>query len=86
MALRHAPGTPSAGLTWTPSPDSWATGYRLERSGNGAVQSTRTLTPAGTASTTEGPLVNGVPYAFRLWAHRGTWVSTAVTATLTPSC
>lgn len=86
VALRHAPGTPSAVLSWTPSPSTWATGHVLERSTGGSVQSTRTVTPAGTASTTEGPLVNGVPYAFRLWAYRGTWVSTAVTTTLTPSC
>lgn len=86
VALRHAPGTPSAVLTWAPSPSTWATGYVLERSTGGTVQRTRTVTPAGTASTTEGPLVNGVPYAFRLWAHRGTWASTAVTTTLTPAC
>lgn len=86
VALRRRPGTPSAALSWSPSPSSWATGYRLERSAAGAVQSTRALTPVGTASATEGPLVDGVAYTFRLWAYRGTWVSTAVTATLTPSC
>ena len=50
------------------------------------MQSTRTVTSAGTASTTEGPLVNGVTYTFRLWAHRGSWVSPDVTTTLAPSC
>jgi hypothetical protein len=86
VALRRAPGTPSAALSWTPSSSSWARGYRLERSAGGAPQSTRTVTPVGTASTTEGPLLNGVTYTFRLWAHRGTWVSPAVTTTLTPAC
>ena len=86
VALRRDPGTPSAALSWTPSSSSWASGYRLERSAGGAVQSTRTVTSAGTASATEGPLVNGVTYTFRLWAHRGAWVSPDVTTTLTPSC
>ncbi len=86
VALRRAPGTPSAALTWTASPSPWATGYRLERSGGGAAPSTRDITPISTTSTTEGPLVNGGTYTFRLWAYRGTWTSAVVTATLTPSC
>ena len=86
VALRRDPGTPSAALSWTPTSSSWASGYRLERSAGGAVQSTRTVTSAGTSSATEGPLVNGVTYTFRLWAYRGAWVSPDVTTTLTPSC
>jgi hypothetical protein len=86
LALRPAPGPPSASLTWTASPSSWATGYRLERSVGGTVQSTVTVTPIGTTSTTNGTLVNGTVYSYRLWAYYGTWVSTAVTAGLTPSC
>ncbi|PRY49317.1 hypothetical protein LY71_10693 [Geodermatophilus tzadiensis] len=86
VALRRAPGTPSASLSWTASPSTWATGYRLERSSGGTVQSTRSITPVETTSATEGPLVNGTAYSFRLWAHRGTWTSSVVTASLTPSC
>ena len=85
VALRPAVTATGAGLTWTASPSSWATGYWLERSAGGAV-SARTVTPVGTASTTEGPLVNGVTYTWRLWAYHGAWVSSAVTTTLTPSC
>jgi hypothetical protein len=86
LALRPAPGPPSAALTWTASPSTWATGYRLERSVGGTVQSTATVTPISTSSTSNGTLVNGTTYSYRLWAYYGTWVSTAVTAGLTPSC
>ncbi len=86
VALRPAPGAPSASATWTASPSSWATGYRLERSVGGTVQATHTTTPISATSTTDGPLVNGTTYSYRLWAYHGTWTSPAVTATLTPSC
>jgi hypothetical protein len=86
IALRPTAPLVEASLSWTASPSSWATGYRLERSAGGTVQSARSLTPVGTTSTTEGPLVNGTAYTFRLWAYHGTWTSTAVTAPLTPSC
>ena len=86
VALRPAPGPPSASLTWTASPSTWATGYRLERTVGATVQSTATVTPISTTATTSGPLVNGTTYGFRLWAYHGTWVSTVVTGGLTPSC
>ncbi len=50
------------------------------------MQSTRTVTSAGTAGTTEEPLVNGVAHTSRLWAYHGSWVSRDATATLIPSC
>ncbi|SFP21913.1 hypothetical protein SAMN05660464_2553 [Geodermatophilus dictyosporus] len=86
VALRRAPGTPQAALSWTASPSTWASGYRLERRSGATVQSDRSITPISTTSATEGPLVNGTSYTFRLWAHRGTWTSTVATASLTPSC
>jgi hypothetical protein len=48
--------------------------------------STRTVTPVEASTATEGPLVDGVTYTWRLWTYRGTWVSAAVTVTLTPAC
>lgn len=86
VALRRGPGTPSAALSWTASPSTWATGYQLERSTGGTVQGTSAVSPVGTTSATDGPLVIGTAYTFRLWAHRGSWTSPAVTATLTPAC
>ena len=85
MALRQAPGTPSAVLSWTPSPSSWADGYRGERVVGGTVQRSSTL-PMGTTTVTDTGLVNGTTYTYRLWAYRGSWVSTVQTTTLTPSC
>jgi hypothetical protein len=85
IALRPASHQPAAILTWTASPSSWATGYRGERIVGGTVQATSSA-PMGTTTVTDPGLVNGTTYTYRVWAHRGTWVSTAVTTTLTPSC
>ena len=86
VALRPAPGAPSANLAWTASPSTWATGYRLERTSGGTAQPPSTVTPISATSTVDGPLVNGTTYTYRLWAYHGTWTSSAVSATLTPSC
>ncbi|WP_136697262.1 hypothetical protein [Geodermatophilus dictyosporus] len=86
IALRPTAPQVGASLSWTASPSTWATGYRLERSTAGTAQAPRSITPVGTTSTTEGPLVNGTAYSFRLWAYRGTWTSTVATAPLTPAC
>jgi hypothetical protein len=86
VVLRPALQQVGASLSWTPTPSSWADGYRLERSAGGTVQSTRSVTPVGTTTATESPLSNGVTHTFRLWSYRGTWTSTAVGTTLTPAC
>ncbi len=86
IALRPTAPLVGASLTWTASASSWASGYRLERSSGGTAQPPRSITPIGANGTTEGPLVNGTAYTFRLWAHRGTWTSAVVTASLTPAC
>jgi hypothetical protein len=86
VALRPPAGTPSASLTWTASPTSAASGYRLERVVGGTVQSTATVTPISAASTTDGTLINGTAYTYRLRTYYGTWTSTAVSTTFTPSC
>ena len=86
VALRPAPGPPSAALTWTASSSSWATGYALERVVAGVTQATATVTPVSSTSTGDGPLVNGTGYTYRLWTYFGTWKSSVVTTTITPSC
>jgi hypothetical protein len=79
-------GTPTANLTWTASPSSWASGYQLERLVSGSLEATETVTPISATSTTDGLLVNGTPYSYRLWAYSGAWTSPAVTTGFTPSC
>ncbi|RBY94722.1 hypothetical protein DQ244_05460 [Blastococcus sp. TBT05-19] len=86
VVLRRVAGTPTAGLAWTASPSSWGSGYQLARQVGGSTQSTGTVADPATTSTTDGPLVNGTTYTFRLAAYRGSWRSTAVTASLTPDC
>jgi hypothetical protein len=86
VALRPPAGTPSASLTWTASPTAAATGYRLERVVGGTVMATATVTPVSSTATTDGPLVDGTTYTYRLSTYRGTWSSSTVTAVLTPSC
>jgi len=86
IALRPVPGTPSVTGQWTASPSTWATGYLLERVVNGAVQASGTVTPVSVTSATDGPLVNGVTYTYRISAYFRSWTSTPATAVLTTNC
>ena len=86
VALRRVASTPTATASWTASPSSWASGYKLERVVGGSVENTKTITPISATSTTDGPLTNDTAYTFRLYAYYGNWKSTVVTDTLTPSC
>jgi hypothetical protein len=86
VALRPIPGTPTANLTWTASSTSSATGYTLERLVGATPQATKPITPITATATSDGPLVNGTTYTFRLRAYQGTWNSTVASASLTPSC
>ncbi len=85
VVLRPALQQVGAALSWTASPDSWADGYRGERSVAGTLQRTISV-PIGTTTATDAPLANGTTYTYRVRAHRGSWVSDHVTATLTPGC
>jgi hypothetical protein len=85
VALRPIPQQPAANLSWTATPSSWATGYRGERVVGGTVQATSSA-PMGTTTVTDPGLVNGTTYTYRVWAYRGSWVSTVQTTTLTPNC
>lgn len=85
VALRRPRGTPSAVLSWTATPSTWATGYRGQRIVGGVVQGSSAI-PIGTTTVTDPGLVNGTTYTYRIWAYRGSWVSPSVTATLTPNC
>jgi hypothetical protein len=85
VALKRALSAPTLNLSWTASPSSWATGYRLDRSVNGTVRASWTLDRAVT-SLSDGPRTSGTTYTYRLWAYRGSWTSGSVTVTVTPSC
>jgi hypothetical protein len=86
VVLQRVRDTPSAALSWTPTSSSWASGYVLAREVGGAAPVTSTVSGASTASATQSPLVNDTAYVFRLTTSKGTWRSTSVTASLTPSC
>lgn len=86
LVLGRVQDTPSATASWTASPSSWAGGYVLDRVVGGTVQATQPVAGVATTSATQGPLVNGTSYTFRLSTSRGTWRSSPVTATLTPVC
>ncbi len=86
VALRPASGAASAALTWTATTSPDAAGYQLERLVGGALQASRTVDPVSATTATEGPLVNGTAYTFRLRTYVWTWTSPEVTVGFTPSC
>ena len=86
LVLGRAPGTPTANLSWTASPSTWASGYELTRAVGGTTQVTSTVAGAATTSTTDGPLVSGTSYTFGLTAAKGTWRSSPVSVPLAASC
>lgn len=86
LLLQRVAGTPSANLAWTASASSWAEGYELTREVGGSVQAAVPVAGVSTTSTSNGPLVNGTSYTFRLATSRGTWRSSTVSAGLTPDC
>ncbi|MCZ2828565.1 hypothetical protein O2W14_06940 [Modestobacter sp. VKM Ac-2986] len=84
VVLQRVADTATANLSWTPTPSTWADGYRLERAGGGAT--TSSTLAAGTSSVSQGPLADGTAYTFTLTAARNAWRSSPVTRTLTPDC
>lgn len=86
VVLQRPPGTPTANLSWTASPSTWGTGYLLDRQVAGSTQASQTLAGVATTSATDGPLVTGTTYTYRLTTYRSSWRSSSVTATLTPNC
>jgi hypothetical protein len=85
VVLRPALQQVGASLSWTATPSSWADGHTHERFAGGTLQASRTV-PSGTTSATDTGLANGTTYTYRVRAHRGSWVSDHVSATLTPAC
>jgi hypothetical protein len=84
LALRPDVGEPSAHLTWTPSSTPGVQGYLVERRIGATLDATHTVTPGSASSYTDGPLVAGTTYSYRVIAYRGSWRSAPVTTTFTP--
>jgi signal peptidase I len=84
VALRPDRGDPGAELTWTPSTSPDVEGYLIERRIGGTLDATATVSPRTASSYTDGPLVAGTTYTYRVIATAGTWRSAPVTTTFTP--
>jgi signal peptidase I len=85
VVLRAATGEPYADLTWTPSTSPGVDGYLVERRIGGTLDDSSTVTPGTASSTTDGPLVAGTTYTYRVIATAGSWRSAPATVTFTPS-
>jgi len=86
VALRRAPGTPSAVLKWTSTPSSWAAGYKGDRTAAGTSPVSHVVPSVTVTTITDPSVVNGRTYTYRVWAYRGAWVSDKETVTLPVSC
>jgi hypothetical protein len=84
VALRPPTGEPYVDLTWTPSTSPDVDGYVIERRIGSTVDATATIPSGGASSYTDGPLVPGTTYTYRVIATAGTWRSSPVTTTFTP--
>ncbi len=85
VALRPFTGESYADLTWTPSASPAVDGYIIERRIGAVLDATATVTPGNASSYTDGPLVTGTTYTYRVIATAGTWRSTPTTITFTPA-
>jgi hypothetical protein len=70
---------PKADLTWTASPSTWATGYRIERWRNGTLQQTYLVPGAATTSYTVTGLSGNTTYDFKIFTYRNSWLSSSLT-------
>ena len=84
VALRPYTAEPYADLGWTPSSSPSVDGYIIERRIGAVLDATATVTPGNASSYTDGPLVPGTTYTYRVIATAGTWRSAPATTTFTP--
>lgn len=85
VALRRYTAELYADLTWTPSTSPAVDGYIVERRIGAVLDATATVTPGNASSYTDGPLVAGTTYTYRVIATAGTWRSAPTTITFTPT-
>ena len=84
IALKPSP-IPLITAAWTPSTSAYATVQKLERWQAATMEVQQTLADT-TTTTSDGPLVNGATYTYRIRAQRTNWQSAKTTATLTTGC
>ncbi len=88
VALRPG-GTsaPAVTASWTATPSTFATGYKLQRWLGAVQQNEQTLTPRSTTNATDATVTGGQTYTYKLFAFFGAWTSPQITASVTtPSC
>jgi hypothetical protein len=81
VALTQASGS-QAGLSWTATPTTSASGYLLTRTGP-TKTFTYTISGASTTSAVNRWLTSGSSYTYSLQAYVGGWTSSAITTTIT---
>lgn len=72
---------PKADLTWTATPSTFASGYKVERWRGSTLEATATVTPRTTTSLTQTGLRSGTSYTWRVYAYYLSWTSTVISAT-----
>jgi len=72
---------PKADLTWTATPSTFASGYKVERWRGSTLEATTTVNQRTTTSLTQTGLRSGTTYTWRVYAYYLSWTSTLVSAT-----
>ncbi len=72
---------PKADLTWTATPSTFASGYRVERWRGTTLEATATVTPRTTTSLTQTGLRTGTTYTWNVYAYYLSWTSSEISAT-----
>lgn len=72
---------PKADLTWTATPSTFASGYKVERWRGTTLEATTTVTPRTTTSLTETGLRTGTTYTWKVYAYYLSWTSAVISAT-----
>lgn len=71
--------TAKADLSWTATPSTFASGYKVERWLGGVLQFTTTVSPRTTAALTETGLATGTTYTWKVYSYVQGWTSSVVT-------
>jgi len=78
--------TVGASASWTATPSTFASGYKLRRYVGTTLQNEQVITPRTTTTAIDSALVNATAYTYKLIAYHGNWSSAELTASLTPAC